>query len=144
VATGGCFDIVHAGHVATLQAARRLGDALVVLMNSDESVSRLKGPGRPVITAQDRARVLEAFDCVDAVVIFDADDPSAALEQLRPDIWVKGGDYGGSELPESATVRAAGGRVVFLPYLSGRSTTSIIERSQERSDLTTATRKIGY
>ncbi|QGQ19462.1 adenylyltransferase/cytidyltransferase family protein [Cellulomonas sp. JZ18] len=129
VATGGCFDIVHAGHVATLQAARRLGDALVVLMNSDASVRRLKGEGRPVVTAADRARVLEALDCVDAVVVFDEDDPGAVLDRLRPDVWAKGGDYGGAELPEAATVRAHGGRVVLLPYLDGRSTTSIIQRS---------------
>jgi rfaE bifunctional protein nucleotidyltransferase chain/domain/rfaE bifunctional protein kinase chain/domain len=133
VATGGCFDIVHPGHVATLQAARRLGDALVVLINSDASVARLKGPGRPVVGAADRARVLQAFDCVDAVVVFDEDDPRDALSRLRPDIWVKGGDYGGTELPETATVEAGGGRVVFLPYLAGRSTTSIIERSRSHS-----------
>jgi rfaE bifunctional protein nucleotidyltransferase chain/domain len=88
VATGGCFDIVHAGHVATLQAARRLGDALVVLINSDASVSRLKGPDRPVIGAQDRARVLAALDCVDAVAVFDDDDPRQPLAALKPDIWV--------------------------------------------------------
>ena len=130
VATGGCFDIVHAGHVATLQAARRLGTSLVVLINSDASVARLKGPGRPVVNEQDRARVLQAFDCVDAVHIFDGDDPTLPLAELRPDIWVKGGDYGGTELPEAAVVEAAGGRVVLLPYLSGRSTSSIIERSR--------------
>ena len=130
VATGGCFDIVHAGHVATLQAARRLGTSLVVLINSDASVARLKGPGRPVVNEQDRARVLRAFDCVDAVHIFDGDDPTLPLAELRPDIWVKGGDYGGTELPEAAVVEAAGGRVVLLPYLSGRSTSSIIERSR--------------
>ena len=130
VATGGCFDIVHAGHVATLQAARRLGDALVVLINSDASVRRLKGPSRPVVTAADRARVLEAFDCVDAVVVFDEDDPRAVLDRLRPDVWAKGGDYGGTELPEAAVVRGHGGRVVLLPYLGGRSTTSILERSR--------------
>jgi len=130
VATGGCFDIVHPGHVATLQAARRLGDHLVVLINSDESVARLKGPGRPVVTARDRAQVLAAFDCVDAVAIFDEDDPRAALAALRPDVWVKGGDYGSAMLPEADTVARHGGRVVLLPYLSGRSTTSIIERSR--------------
>ncbi|WP_225753521.1 PfkB family carbohydrate kinase [Actinotalea sp. Marseille-Q4924] len=129
VATGGCFDIVHAGHVATLQAARRLGDVLVVLVNSDESVRRLKGPSRPVVTARDRARVLEAFDCVDAVVVFEEDDPRAALAQLRPDVWAKGGDYGDAELPEATVVRQHGGRVVLLPYLGGRSTTSILARS---------------
>ncbi|GAA1625259.1 PfkB family carbohydrate kinase [Georgenia ruanii] len=129
VATGGCFDIVHAGHVATLQAARRLGDHLVVLMNSDASVARLKGPGRPVVGAADRARVLEALDCVDAVVVFDEDDPREALRRLRPDVWAKGGDYGGAQLPEAEVVRAGGGRVVLLPYLGGLSTTTIIERS---------------
>lgn len=129
VATGGCFDIVHAGHVATLQAARRLGDALVVVMNSDASVRRLKGPSRPVVTAADRARVLEAFDCVDAVLVFDEDDPRAVLDRLRPDVWAKGGDYSGAELPEADLVRRHGGRVVLLPYLGGRSTTSILERS---------------
>jgi rfaE bifunctional protein nucleotidyltransferase chain/domain len=138
VATGGCFDIVHAGHVATLQAARRLGDALVVLINSDASVARLKGPGRPVVNSQDRARVLAAFDCVDAVVVFDDDDPRAALAALRPDIWVKGGDYGATALPEAETVQTGGGRVVLLPYLSGRSTTNIIERSRRQPhDLST-------
>jgi rfaE bifunctional protein nucleotidyltransferase chain/domain len=138
VATGGCFDIVHAGHVGTLQAARRLGDALVVLINSDDSVARLKGPGRPVTNVQDRARVLAAFDCVDAVVVFDEDDPRAALAALRPDIWVKGGDYGATELPEAETVEASGGRVILLPYLSGRSTTSIIERSRQQAHRTSS------
>nr|WP_297426416.1 PfkB family carbohydrate kinase [uncultured Actinotalea sp.] len=133
VATGGCFDIVHAGHVATLQAARRLGDALVVLVNSDDSVRRLKGPSRPVVTARDRARVLEAFDCVDAVVVFEEDDPREALARLQPDVWAKGGDYGDAELPEAAVVRRHGGRVVLLPYLGGRSTTSILARSAERT-----------
>ncbi|GEK20893.1 PfkB family carbohydrate kinase [Cellulomonas xylanilytica] len=129
VATGGCFDIVHAGHVATLQAARRLGDALVVVMNSDDSVRRLKGAGRPVVGAADRARVLGALDCVDAVVVFDEDDPREVLTALRPDVWAKGGDYGGRPLPETDVVRSGGGRVVLLPYLDGRSTSSLIERT---------------
>ncbi|AEE46722.1 PfkB family carbohydrate kinase [Cellulomonas fimi] len=129
VATGGCYDLLHAGHVATLQAARRLGDALVVLLNSDDSVRRLKGPTRPVVDAADRARVLLALDCVDAVVVFDEDDPRAALARLRPDVWAKGGDYGGARLPEADVVRAGGGRVVLLPYLDGRSTTGMLARS---------------
>ncbi|WP_454049325.1 PfkB family carbohydrate kinase [Cellulomonas sp. Marseille-Q8402] len=129
VATGGCFDLVHAGHVATLQSARRLGDALVVLMNSDASVRRLKGPERPVVGAADRARVLEALDCVDAVVVFDEDDPGAVLDRLRPDVWAKGGDYGGTRLPEADVVEAHGGRVVLLPFLDGRSTSAILDRS---------------
>jgi rfaE bifunctional protein nucleotidyltransferase chain/domain/rfaE bifunctional protein kinase chain/domain len=128
VATGGCFDLVHAGHVATLESARALGDRLVVLVNSDASVRRLKGPGRPVVPAADRVRVLEALDCVDAAVVFDDDDPCAALELLRPDVWVKGGDYSVDDLPEATVVAAHGGRTVVVPYLAGRSTTSILER----------------
>ncbi|GGM08173.1 PfkB family carbohydrate kinase [Nakamurella endophytica] len=134
VATGGCFDIVHPGHVATLQAARRLGDALVVVINSDESVRRLKGPDRPVVGVEDRARVLRAFDCVDAVVVFDEDDPRQVLDLLRPDVWAKGGDYGATPLVESGTVRRHGGRVVLLPYLDGRSTTGILQRSRAAGD----------
>lgn len=130
VATGGCFDVLHAGHVACLEAARRLGDGLVVLLNSDESVRRLKGPGRPVQPAADRARVLRGLACVDDVVVFDEDDPRQALERLRPDVWAKGGDYGGAPLPEADLVRSWGGRVVLLPYLAGRSTTSILTSSR--------------
>lgn len=130
VATGGCFDLLHAGHIATLEAARALGDRLVVLVNSDESVHRLKGAGRPVVTAADRVRVLEALDCVDAAVVFDEDDPRAALERLRPDVWVKGGDYTVDQLPEAEVVARHGGRTVVLPYLDGLSTTAILERAR--------------
>ncbi|HST71855.1 MAG TPA: D-glycero-beta-D-manno-heptose 1-phosphate adenylyltransferase [Kocuria rosea] len=129
VATGGCFDVLHAGHIASLDAARRLGDALVVLLNSDGSVRRLKGPGRPVVGQGDRARVLAALRSVDAVVVFDEDDPRAALNLLRPDVWVKGGDYTPEQLPEAADVRSWGGEVTVLPYLSGRSTTAILQRA---------------
>ena len=127
VATGGCFDVLHAGHVATLEAARALGDGLVVLLNSDASVRRLKGPGRPVHSQADRARVLLGLSCVDAVVVFDEDDPGLALRRLRPDVWAKGGDYEGAELPEAEVLRSWGGRVVLLPYLSGRSTTATLQ-----------------
>ncbi|HET7279426.1 MAG TPA: PfkB family carbohydrate kinase [Dermatophilaceae bacterium] len=126
VATGGCFDVLHAGHVATLEAARALGDRLVVLLNSDASVRRLKGPGRPVQSAPDRERVLRGLTCVDDVVVFDDDDPRQALDRLRPDIWAKGGDYSESTLPETELVRSWGGRVVLLPYLPGRSTTGVL------------------
>lgn len=127
VATGGCFDVLHAGHVSTLEAARALGDGLVVLLNSDASARRLKGPGRPVNCEADRARVLKGLSCVDAVLTFDEDDPRAALRRLRPDVWVKGGDYEDADLPEAALVRSWGGRVVLLPYLSGRSTTAVLQ-----------------
>jgi rfaE bifunctional protein nucleotidyltransferase chain/domain/rfaE bifunctional protein kinase chain/domain len=130
VATGGCFDVLHAGHVACLEAARGLGDCLVVLLNSDDSVRRLKGPERPVHTQEDRARVLLGLGSVDAVVVFDEDSPHAALERLRPDVWAKGGDYAAATLPEASLVRSWGGRVVLLPYLPGRSTTRIIEHAQ--------------
>ncbi len=132
VATGGCFDLLHAGHVRTLEAARRLGDCLVVCLNSDESVRRLKGADRPLVPAEDRAAVLEALGCVDAVVLFDEDTPQRALEGLRPDIWVKGGDYGDVELPEARAVEGWGGRCVLLPYVEGRSTTRLIGKVRER------------
>ena len=127
VATGGCFDLLHAGHVATLEAARALGDCLVVALNSDRSVRRLKGDGRPLQPQQDRARVLGALHCVDAVVIFDEDTPAGVLEELRPDVWAKGGDYSGVELPEAAVIARWGGQVVTVPYLAGRSTTALVE-----------------
>ncbi|RFU22350.1 D-glycero-beta-D-manno-heptose 1-phosphate adenylyltransferase [Geodermatophilus marinus] len=130
VATGGCFDLLHAGHVATLRAARGLGDCLVVCINSDDSVRRLKGPTRPLVTAADRARVLEALECVDAVVVFDEDTPTQVLERLRPDVWAKGGDYAGADLPEAAVLRGWGGQAVVLPYLDGHSTTALVERSK--------------
>jgi rfaE bifunctional protein nucleotidyltransferase chain/domain/rfaE bifunctional protein kinase chain/domain len=132
VATGGCFDVLHAGHVASLRAARRLGDCLVVLLNSDAAVRRLKGPDRPVHTEADRAAVLSSLECVDAVVVFDEDTPAGALTELRPHVWAKGADYAGATLPEADLVRAWGGRVVLLPYLPGRSTTAILQREGPR------------
>jgi len=127
VATGGCFDLLHPGHVRTLQAARRLGDCLVVCLNGDASVRRLKGPGRPLVPELDRAAVLEALGCVDAVRIFQEDTPEKVLGEIRPDIWAKGGDYSEADLPEACVVRRWGGRTVILPYLAGRSTTQLIE-----------------
>jgi rfaE bifunctional protein nucleotidyltransferase chain/domain/rfaE bifunctional protein kinase chain/domain len=130
VATGGCFDLIHPGHVATLRAARGLGDCLVVCINSDDSVRRLKGPSRPLVTAADRARVLQALEFVDAVVVFDEDTPAEVLDRLRPDVWAKGGDYAGADLPEAAVLRRWGGQAVVLPYLDGHSTTALVERSR--------------
>ena len=125
VATGGCFDLLHAGHVASLRAARRLGDWLVVCVNSDDSVRRLKGPGRPLVPAADRVRVLEALECVDAVTVFDEDTPVQVLRRLRPQVWAKGGDYAGRDVPEAAVLQEWGGQAVVLPYLEGRSTTGL-------------------
>ena len=128
VATGGCFDLLHAGHIATLRAARALGDCLIVLVNSDASVRRLKGASRPVVPQADRVHVLAALDCVDAVAVFDEDTPVPTLRTLRPGVWAKGGDYAGTELPEAAELAGWGGVAVVLPYLEGRSTTHLVRR----------------
>ncbi len=126
VATGGCFDLLHPGHVGLLRQAARLGDLLVVCLNSDASVRALKGPGRPVMGQQDRARVLAALGCVGAVLIFEEETPMTLLEQLRPHLWVKGGDH--TVLPEAPLVRHLGGEVLVLPYLEGCSTTRLVRR----------------
>jgi rfaE bifunctional protein nucleotidyltransferase chain/domain/rfaE bifunctional protein kinase chain/domain len=128
VATGGCFDVLHAGHVGMLRAARALGDCLIVCVNSDASVRRAKGADRPVNSAADRAAVLSALECVDAVEIFEEDTPEEILRRLQPDVWVKGGDYTIEELPEASVVTSWGGQTVVLPYLPGRSTTEILAR----------------
>ncbi len=137
VATGGCFDLLHTGHIASLRAARSIGDCLVVCLNSDASVRRLKGDGRPLVRAADRARVLEALECVDAVVVFDEDTPDEVLRKVRPDVWAKGGDYAGTDLPEAAVLAEWGGQAVVLPYVRGRSTTALVNR------LTDPTRQVG-
>jgi D-beta-D-heptose 7-phosphate kinase/D-beta-D-heptose 1-phosphate adenosyltransferase len=126
VATGGCFDLLHTGHVRLLRQARELGDALVVLLNSDGSVRALKGPRRPVMAVEDRARVLSALGCVDAVVIFDELSPEQILDRLRPNVWVKGGDYAEADLPEADVVRRHGGDVVLLPTVAGYSSSNLI------------------
>jgi D-beta-D-heptose 7-phosphate kinase/D-beta-D-heptose 1-phosphate adenosyltransferase len=133
VATGGCFDLLHAGHVRTLEAARALGDCLVVCLNDDASVRRLKGPARPLVAARDRAAVLAALTCVDAVVTFAEDTPIRLLERLRPDVWAKGGDYAGAPLPEASALERWGGRVVVLPHHAGHSTTRLIEEAASRA-----------
>ncbi len=133
VATGGCFDLVHAGHVSVLQAARALGDCLIVCLNSDASVRRLKGPGRPLQHQEDRARVLRALGCVDGLVIFDEDTPEAVLDTLRPDVWAKGADYALGHLPEAALLSTWGGQAVVLPYLEGRSTTRLLQEASTRA-----------
>ncbi|MFI9155067.1 D-glycero-beta-D-manno-heptose 1-phosphate adenylyltransferase [Streptomyces sp. NPDC053367] len=129
VAAGGCFDLLHAGHVSLLQAARRAGDCLVVCVNSDASVRRRKGEGRPLVPMADRVRVLRALECVDAVAVFDEDTPERLLAELRPHIWAKGGDYARTDLPEAGLIASWGGQVVLLPYLDGRSTTGIAARA---------------
>jgi D-beta-D-heptose 7-phosphate kinase / D-beta-D-heptose 1-phosphate adenosyltransferase len=130
VATGGCFDLLHVGHIRTLQAARALGDCLVVCINSDESVRQLKGPGRPLVGERERAAVLQALECVDGVVVFSEATPKAVLDRLRPDVWAKGGDYAGADLPEAEVLAGWGGRVAIVPYLDGRSTTALIQEAK--------------
>ncbi|HET9871167.1 MAG TPA: D-glycero-beta-D-manno-heptose 1-phosphate adenylyltransferase [Propionibacteriaceae bacterium] len=126
VATGGCFDLLHRGHLALLEHARALGDALVVCLNSDASVRRAKGADRPVMSQQDRARLLNALAVVDAVIIFDEDTPVRLLAELRPDIWVKGSDYAGRELPEESVVQRYGGQIVLVPTVPGYSTSHLV------------------
>jgi D-beta-D-heptose 7-phosphate kinase/D-beta-D-heptose 1-phosphate adenosyltransferase len=125
VATGGCFDLLHAGHARTLSAARALGNCLVVCLNSDSSVTALKGPDRPIMAEDDRVSLLLALQCVDAVVVFHEDTPETVLSQIMPDIWVKGGDYAIDDLPEAALVASWGGQTVTVPYYPGRSTTKL-------------------
>ena len=130
VATGGCFDLLHRGHISLLNQARALGDALIVCLNSDSSVRRAKGAGRPVVPQEDRARVLNALAAVDGVAIFDEKTPAALLARLRPDIWVKGQDYAERSLPEAEVVERLGGRVVLLPVVPGYSTTRLVQTAR--------------
>lgn len=140
VVTNGVFDLLHAGHVAYLAAARALGDALLVGLNSDAGTRALKGPARPIVAERDRARVLLALRAVDAVVIFDEPTAGPLLEALRPPIYVKGGDYAlagsggaGSQLPEEPIIRAYGGAIHLIPYLDGQSTSALIARIRANS-----------
>ena len=128
VFTNGCFDLLHAGHVTYLEAARKTGDRLVLGLNTDRSVRALKGPTRPVIHELDRARVLAALEAVDAVILFDDDTPLALIESIRPDVLVKGSDYSENEVVGGAEVKSWGGRIALIPIVPGRSTSGIIEK----------------
>jgi rfaE bifunctional protein nucleotidyltransferase chain/domain len=135
--TNGCFDLLHAGHVRNLQAARRLGDVLIVGLNSDASIRRLKGSGRPILREQDRAEVLAALECVAHVLVFDDLLPTATLDLLRPEVHCKGADYTpphGKAIPELPVVEAYGGRVEFLPLVPGLSTSELIRRVRQLGD----------
>jgi rfaE bifunctional protein nucleotidyltransferase chain/domain/rfaE bifunctional protein kinase chain/domain len=131
VFTNGCFDVLHRGHVAYLRQARRLGDLLVVALNGDASVSRLKGPTRPINPLTDRAGVIGALAAVDLVTSFDTDSPVQLLELVRPDVYAKGGDYTAEMLPETPVVAAMGGEVHILDYLADHSTSAIVARSRQ-------------
>lgn len=132
VVTNGCFDLLHAGHVAYLEAARSLGDALLVGLNGDSSVRELKGPTRPLNIEGDRARVLAALECVSAVAIFPEKRAARFLADARPDIYVKGGDYTLETIDqdERRAVESGGGRIAFIPFLPGRSTTGLVAKIQ--------------
>ncbi|WP_433315294.1 D-glycero-beta-D-manno-heptose 1-phosphate adenylyltransferase [Micromonospora sp. CA-269861] len=133
VFTNGCFDVLHRGHVRYLEQARALGDLLIVAVNSDGSVRRLKGPDRPVNPVEDRGALLAALACVDHVVVFEEDSPAALIEAVRPDVYVKGGDYPPELVPEAPLVRRLGGQVRTLGYVPDRSTSAIIERIRSHS-----------
>jgi rfaE bifunctional protein nucleotidyltransferase chain/domain len=128
VFTNGCFDILHRGHVTYLNRARDLGDLLVVAVNSDASVKRLKGPTRPIHSAQDRAYVLAALACVDYVILFHEDTPTETIRILKPHLHTKGGDYRIEDLPEKRALDEYGGSIVLIPFVDGYSTSTIIEK----------------
>ena len=128
ISTNGCFDLLHRGHVTYLEAAKKLGDVLVVGINSDSSVKKLKGEGRPINNAQDRALVISALKSVDFVFIFDEDTPIEFLQILKPHIHAKGGDYKVESLPEYPVLRAIGSDVTIIPFVDGYSTTQILSK----------------
>lgn len=131
VFTNGCFDLLHPGHIGSLEQARALGDALIVGLNSDASVRKLKGAGRPVLPERERAEILCALECVDAVVIFDEPTPREIISRLLPDVLVKGGDWPGDQIVGREEVEAAGGRVVSIPVVPGYSTTAMLRKIRE-------------
>jgi rfaE bifunctional protein nucleotidyltransferase chain/domain len=126
VVTNGCFDLLHAGHIATLEAARTYGNVLIVGVNSDDSIRSLKGSDRPLNNQDDRARVIAALACVDAVTIFNEITAECLLDLVRPHVYVKGGDYNPETLPEYPVIRRYGGKMVFIPLVDGHSTTNLI------------------
>ena len=131
VFTNGCFDLLHPGHVRLLEEARALGDALIVGLNSDASVRSFKGAGRPIFPERERAEILAALECVDAVVIFPEPTPREIISKLLPDVLVKGGDWRADQIIGREEVEAAGGRVVSIPVVAGHSTTAILEKIRQ-------------
>lgn len=128
VFTNGCFDIIHAGHVRYLSEAKKLGDCLIVGLNSDRSVKELKGPTRPLNHQEDRAEVVAALAAVDYVIIFDERTAESLVNEVKPDIYVKGGDYCMEDIPEAKIVASNGGKTVLIPEVPGRSSTNIIKK----------------
>jgi rfaE bifunctional protein nucleotidyltransferase chain/domain len=131
VATNGCFDILHVGHVRYLQKTKSFADYSIVLLNSDKSVRSIKGPTRPINNEQDRAEILCALSCVDYVVLFDENSPANLLDTIKPDVYTKGADYTMETLPEADIMRKNNTRVEFITFVEGKSTTSTIERMKK-------------
>ena len=135
VFTNGCFDIIHAGHISYLNEAKALGDILIVGLNSDESVRRLKGADRPVVNERDRAYVLANLKPVDYVVMFDEDTPYELIKKIKPDVLVKGADYKGKSIAGSDIVKSSGGETVLINFIEGKSTSEIIKKIKSKSDI---------
>lgn len=127
VTTNGCFDILHVGHVRYLEKTKNFADVLIVLLNSDKSVRNIKGKGRPINKENDRAEVLCALKCVDYVVFFDENSPKTLIEEIKPDVHTKGADYNEKNLPEAEVILKNGGRIEFIDFVQGKSTTGLIE-----------------
>jgi glycerol-3-phosphate cytidylyltransferase len=134
VFTNGCFDILHSGHVTYLEQAKALGDILILGLNSDKSVKSIKGPERPINNETDRAIVIAALESIDYVVIFEEDTPIELLKKIKPNIQAKGGDYVAEELPEFPIVTGFGGTINILPFVAGKSTTSTLEKIQQKAN----------
>ena len=131
VATNGCFDILHVGHVRYLQKSKSFGDYLIVLLNSDKSVKLIKGEGRPINNENDRAEILSALSCVDYVVLFDETSPRDLLDEIKPDVYTKGADYNMETLPEADIMKKNGTKVEFIDFVPGKSTTNTISKIKE-------------
>lgn len=128
VTTNGCFDILHVGHVRYLVKTKSFADVMIVALNSDKSVRSIKGPDRPINNENDRAEILNALSCVDYVVLFDEDSPAGLLAEIKPDVHTKGADYTVETLPEAKIIMEAGGRIEFISFVEGKSTTSLIDK----------------
>lgn len=132
VFTNGCFDLLHRGHLHLLTEAKKLGDLLIVALNSDLSVQKIKGPNRPILPETERSELIAALEVVDYVTSFDEPDPYRIIKELKPDVLVKGGDWGGDAIVGREIVEEAGGEVAIIPYLEGHSTTHIIDKIQRK------------
>ena len=132
VVTNGCFDILHVGHVRYLQKTKTFADKMIVCLNSDYSVKTIKGPDRPINNENDRAEILCALECVDYVVLFDESSPENLLKEIKPDVHTKGADYTIETLPEAKVILENGGRVEFISFVEGKSTTNVIKKINEQ------------